>query len=190
MYDGALRVSNDAYAILTTCVADVAAASTAANSNGGANNGGNGAGGGGVTNLNLQAKPEWRNHFPLNALIRPSCDDMYHDEFNIPVVANSSTASSTAAASSGNNAGAVRAVKKRRVLKVTKLHNEKVTIQIPKIINEQTGERTMVSMDTIQTVSRDLLVSVLDAPHHEEESVDVEGGVEGEGGILMVVRKF
>ena len=148
VYDGALRVNLDAYEVLLSTVAAVANNSNSSViSNSPAAN-----------SALLQAKPEWRKRFPLNALLRPSTDESYHDQFNIPI-----------ATSNGN------AIDKRKTIEITQLTNQYVTMTVPRIITNPaatatsaTGEQQqqstiMVNIDTVQTVAKNKFVSVLDA---------------------------
>ncbi len=110
----------------------------------------------GMNNILLQAKPEWRKHFPLNALLRPSIDTIAHDEFHVP------------------------AKKQRRnTLLVTELSNATVVTHHPRIVNEATGERAMCAVESVVTKARNLEVNVLDAGlMEEEEGNGQEGGNE------------
>eukprot|EP00986_Skeletonema_menzelii_P014257 scaffold9210_cov80-Skeletonema_menzelii.AAC.10 len=156
VYDGALRVNSDAYDVLSGTVHDVHANVVVAAVNTDdivdTNNGNDMA--------LLQAKPEWRKHFPLNALLRPTTNSSAHDEFNIP-------ATNT---------------KKRRTTRaavlVTELTNATVVTHQPRIVNEATGERAMCAVESVVTKGRNLEVPVLDLMEGEEELLG-ENGQEG-----------
>jgi len=139
VYDGALRVNSDAYDVLSLTVRNVFSNTTAAVNNGGNND---------DDNMSLQAKPEWRKHFPLNALLRPSINSTSHNAFHIP--------------SNNNN-------KRRDTILITELTNQTVVTHQPRIVNAATGERAMCAVEGVVTVPRNLEVAVLDAGLIEEE---------------------
>ena len=144
VYDGALRVNSDAYDVLSCAVRDVFDNTTAAAAgNDATNNGGNDINGY-LYNISLQAKPEWRKHFPLNALLRPSINSVAQDQlFYMPTTP---------------------AKKKRRsTLLITELRNATVVTHQPRIVNEATGERAMCAVEGVVTKARNLEVPVLDA---------------------------
>ena len=108
--------------------------------------------------MSLQAKPEWRKHFPLNALLRPSINSTSHNAFHIP--------------SNNNN-------KRRDTILITELTNQTVVTHQPRIVNAATGERAMCAVEGVVTVPRNLEVAVLDAGLIEEE----ENGQDGAGSV-------
>ena len=125
-------------------VFDNTTAAAAAAGNDGANNGGNDINGY-LYNISLQAKPEWRKHFPLNALLRPSINSVAQDQlfYMMP----------TAPAKK----------KRRSTLLITELRNATVVTHQPRIVNEATGERAMCAVEGVVTKARNLEVPVLDA---------------------------
>eukprot|EP00985_Skeletonema_marinoi_P000012 scaffold8_cov142-Skeletonema_marinoi.AAC.5 len=171
VYDGALRVNSDAYDVLSLTVRDVHTNTTAALNNND-----------GDDNMSLQAKPEWRKHFPLNALLRPSINSTSHNAFHIP--------------SNSNN-------KRRDTILITELTNQTVVTHQPRIVNAATGERAMCAVEGVVTVPRNLEVAVLDAGLMEEEEengqdgagsvgeavVSIRGGGEGDGGDDVVMEE-
>ena len=126
--------------MLSLTVRDVHTNTTAAVNNGISNDGDD--------NMSLQAKPEWRKHFPLNALLRPSINSTSHNAFHIP--------------SNSNN-------KRRDTILITELTNQTVVTHQPGIVNAVTGERAMCAVEGVVTVPRNLEVAVLDAGLMEEE---------------------
>ena len=178
VYDGALRVNSDAYDVLSGVVRDVHAnvtASVAAVNNNDVNTttNTNTTNTGAIKNnttdnmaLLLQAKPEWRKHFPLNALLRPTTNNSSahdYDEFNIPTTTTTTKK------------------KKRRTttttVLVTELTNATVVTHQPRIVNEVTGERAMCAVESVVTRGRNLEVPVLDLMEDGEE--EEENGQEG-----------
>jgi len=137
--------------VLSCAVRDVFDNTTAA-VNDGTNNGGNDINGY-LYNISLQAKPEWRKHFPLNALLRPSINSVAQDQlFYMPTTP---------------------AKKKRRsTLLVTELRNATVVTHQPRIVNEATGERAMCAVEGVVTKARNLEVPVLDAGLMDEEDLE------------------
>jgi len=131
VYDGALRVNSDAYDVLSLTVRDVHTNTTAALNND--NN--NSSSIDGDDNMSLQAKPEWRKHFPLNALLRPSINSTSHNAFHIP--------------SNSNN-------KRRDTILITELTNQTVVTHQPGIVNAVTGERAMCAVEGVVTVPRNI----------------------------------
>lgn len=101
-------------------------------------------------NISLQAKPEWRRHFPLNALLRPSINSFAHDQFHMPQQ---------------------KKKQRRSTLSVTELRNATVVTHHPRIVNEATGERAMCAVESEVTRARNLEVAVLDAGLMDEEEV-------------------
>jgi hypothetical protein len=144
VYDGALRVNSDAYDVLSLTVRNVHTNTTAAVNNDDNNNSSSIDG----DDMSLQAKPEWRKHFPLNALLRPSINSTSHNAFHIP--------------SNNNN-------KRRDTILITELTNQTVVTHQPRIVNAATGERAMCAVEGVVTVPRNLEVAVLDAGLIEEE---------------------
>eukprot|EP00984_Skeletonema_dohrnii_P026970 scaffold16402_cov86-Skeletonema_dohrnii-CCMP3373.AAC.3 len=142
VYDGALRVNSDAYDVLSLTVRDVFSNTTAALNNDNNNSNGD------DNMMSLQAKPEWRKHFPLNALLRPSINSTSHNAFHIP--------------SNSNN-------ERRDTILITELTNQTVVTHQPRIVNAATGERAMCAVEGVVTVPRNLEVAVLDAGLMEEE---------------------
>eukprot|EP00577_Skeletonema_sp_RCC1716_P025600 CAMPEP_0113394462 /NCGR_PEP_ID=MMETSP0013_2-20120614/12520_1 /TAXON_ID=2843 ORGANISM="Skeletonema costatum, Strain 1716" /NCGR_SAMPLE_ID=MMETSP0013_2 /ASSEMBLY_ACC=CAM_ASM_000158 /LENGTH=183 /DNA_ID=CAMNT_0000278301 /DNA_START=8 /DNA_END=556 /DNA_ORIENTATION=- /assembly_acc=CAM_ASM_000158 len=132
VYDGALRVNSDAYDVLSLTVRDVHTNTTAAVNND--NNNSNSS----IDwdNMSLQAKPEWRKHFPLNALLRPSINSTSHNAFHIP-------------SNSNNN-------KRRDTILITELTNQTVVTHQPRIVNAVTGERAMCAVEGVVTVPRNI----------------------------------
>eukprot|EP00573_Skeletonema_grethae_P008366 CAMPEP_0201694922 /NCGR_PEP_ID=MMETSP0578-20130828/7028_1 /ASSEMBLY_ACC=CAM_ASM_000663 /TAXON_ID=267565 /ORGANISM="Skeletonema grethea, Strain CCMP 1804" /LENGTH=179 /DNA_ID=CAMNT_0048180675 /DNA_START=1 /DNA_END=536 /DNA_ORIENTATION=+ len=130
VYDGALRVNSDAYDVLSCAVRDVFDNTFSADGSGADNNGGNM----NVTNISLQAKPEWRKHFPLNALLRPSINSLTNDQLQQKKQRRSNT------------------------LLVTELSNATVVTHHPRIVNEATGERAMCAVESVVTKARNLEV--------------------------------
>eukprot|EP00984_Skeletonema_dohrnii_P002247 scaffold786_cov91-Skeletonema_dohrnii-CCMP3373.AAC.5 len=176
VYDGALRVNSDAYDVLSLTVRDVHNNTTAAVNS----NSNNDSSDGDDNMMSLQAKPEWRKHFPLNALLRPSINSTSHNAFHIP----------------SNN-------KRRDTILITELTNQTVVTHQPRIVNAATGERAMCAVEGVVTVSRNLEVAVLDAGLMEEEEengqegagsvgeavVSIRGGGEGDGDVVMEESK-
>ena len=90
-------------------------------------------------NISLQAKPEWRRHFPLNALLRPSINSFAHDQFHMPQQ---------------------KKKQRRSTLSVTELRNATVVTHHPRIVNEATGERAMCAVESEVTRARNLEVAL------------------------------
>jgi len=153
-------VNSDAYDVLSLTVRDVHTNTTAALNND--NN--NSSSIDGDDNMSLQAKPEWRKHFPLNALLRPSINSTSHNAFHIP-----------------NN-------KRRDTILITELTNQTVVTHQPRIVNAATGERAMCAVEGVVTVSRNLEVAVLDAGLMEEEEENGQDGAGSVGEAVVSIR--
>jgi len=166
-------VNSDAYDVLSLTVRDVHTNTTAA-----LNNDNNNSSSIDGDDMSLQAKPEWRKHFPLNALLRPSINSTSHNAFHIP-----------------NN-------KRRDTILITELTNQTVVTHQPRIVNAVTGERAMCAVEGVVTVPRNLEVAVLDAGLMEEEEngqdgagsvgeavVNIRGGGDGDGGDDVVMEE-
>ena len=144
VYDGALRVNSDAADVLFETVTDVVAAAGSSSSSGDG-------GGYGANNTIIRAKPEWRTHFPLTALLRPSI----------------TTTTTTAT--------------KQMMMTITELTNRTVISHQPRIVDPVTGERVMCAVESVETVAVAKLVDVLDAGLMENDLQENEGGGDENG---------
>jgi len=177
VYDGALRVNSDARDVLCATLRDVVVASSSANNNKDGDDDSNI-----IISVSLQAKPELRKYFPLNALPRPSMDDTPHDEFNIPLITANDDINNT---------------KKRRTsIPITELTNQTVMSHQSRIVDATTGERAMCAVETVETVARYRCVDILDCSGLMGDEGEEENGQDGaaaasgdaEGGVVIAIR--